>query len=192
MPTVTNEVAAYGTFPAQTAGASRTTIQSPFSDNVTAGRDLRKSRNVRHRLNRTIQTTATVAVVNASVAVATDAIQAVRQADRVSTGISNGKRTGRIRRLAKGAVATFSSRVNGSGYTNGSYGAVPLILSSGVVSGTGVCADITVSGGAVTGCTLTTNRGGENYVVGQVLTAQAGYLGAGTGFTITVATITED
>lgn len=192
MPTVSNGVAAYGAFPPQTAGASRTTIQSPFPDRVTPGRDLRKSRLQRHRLNRTIQTTATVAVVNASVAVATDAINTVRFADRVPATLVNGKCTGRIRSLAKGAIATLGSRVNGSGYTNGSYTNVPLRLVAGERGRTGgAAANITVAGGAVTACTLVAARNGQNYVVGDVLTSLAGALGAGTGFTITVATITE-
>jgi hypothetical protein len=194
MPTVTNETAAYGAFPAQIAGASRTTIQTPFANNVTAGRDLRKSRNARHRLNRTIQTTATVAVVNASVAVATDAINTVRQGDRVPATLVNGKRTGRVRRLAQGAVATFNTLVGGTGYTNGSYTnvlLVPVTPTSANIAVGGVAADITVAGGIVTVCTLVAARTGENYAAGDVLTAQPGILGAGTGFSINVATITN-
>lgn len=192
MPTVTNAVSAYGAYPGQTAGASRTTVQSPFSNNVSAGKDLRKARNQKHRLNRTIQTTATVQGANATVAVATDAINTVRVGDRVPATLVNGKRTGRIRRLEKGAVATFGTRVDGSGYTNGSYTNVPLRLVNGERGRTGgVAANITVSGGAVTACTLVAVRNGQGYVVGDVLTALDGILGAGTGFTIEVATIAE-
>ena len=145
MPTVSNGVAAYGAFPPQTAGDSRTTIQSPFPNRVTPGRDLRKSRLQRHRLNRTIQTTATVAVVNASVAVATDAINTVRFADRVPATLVNGKRTGRIRRLAKGAIATLNTLVGGASYTNGSYTNVPLVRVGSFGPQGGAAANITVS-----------------------------------------------
>jgi hypothetical protein len=192
MATVTNTDSAYGAMPAQTAGASRTTVQSPFSDQVTAGRDFRKSRLQRHRLNRTIQTTATAVVVSGTVAQCTDAVNTVRFADRIPATLVNGKRTGRIRRVAKGAIATLNTLVGGSGYTNASYTNIPLVRN---VAGNrplgGAAADITVSGGAVTACTLVAARNGEGYTVGEVLTAQAGLLGAGTGFTITVATIDE-
>ena len=192
MSTIPAGSSAYGAFPAQTAGANRTTIQTPFSNNVSAGKDLRKARNQKHRLNRTIQTTATTQGANATVAVSTDAINTVRFADRVPATLVNGKRTGRIRRLEKGAVATFVTRFDGSGYTNGSYTNVPLRLVSGERGRTGgVAADITVAGGAVTACTLVAARNGQGYVVGDVLTALDGVLGAGTGFTIEVATIAE-
>jgi hypothetical protein len=184
---------AYGAFPSATVvGASRTTVQTPFSNLVRPGLDFRKSRLDKHRLNRTIQTTATVAVVNASVAVATDAINTVRTNDRRPATLINGKRTGRVRRIALGAVATFSTLVGGTGYTDGSYTNVPLVanvLTAANRETTGCAADITVAGGIVTVCTLTTNRGGEDYEVGNVLTAAPGYIGAGTGFTINVATI---
>lgn len=186
---------AYGAFPSTTvAGASRTTIQTPFSNRVTPGLDFRKARNVRHRLNRTIQTTATVAVVNASVAVATDAINTVRTNDRTPATLVNGKRTGRVRRLAQGAVATFNTLVGGTGYTSGSYTNVLLVPVTPTPANTavgGVAADITVAGGIVTVCTLVAVRNGEDYEVGDVLTAQADRLGAGTGFSINVATITN-
>lgn len=193
MSTVPAGETAYGAFPSTTVvGASRTTVQTPFSNLVRTGLDFRKSRLDKHRLNRTIQTTATVAVVNASVAVATDAINTVRTNDRRPATLINGKRTGRIRRIALGAVATFSTLVGGTGYTDGSYTNVPLlanVLTAVNREVTGCAADITVAGGIVTVCTLTANRGGEDYEVGNVLTAAPGYIGAGTGFTINVATI---
>ena len=194
MSTIPAGGSAYGAFPSTTvAGASRTTIQTPFSNQVTAGLDFRKTRFEKHRVNRTIQTVATVAVVNATVAVATDAINTVRQADRVPATLVNGKRTGRVRRLAQGAVATFNTLVGGTGYTNGSYTNVLLVPVTPTPANTavgGVAADITVAGGIVTVCTLVAARTGEDYEVGNVLTAQPGILGAGTGFSITVATIT--
>lgn len=192
MSTVTNETAAYGAMPSQTAGANRTTVQSPFSNQVTAGFDFRKARLDKHRLNRTIQATATTQGANATVAVSTDAINTVRFADRVPATLINGKRTGRIRRLAKGAVATFGTLTGGTGYTNGSYTNVPLVrVGAGTSSAGGVAADITVAGGIVTVCTLVAARNGEGYSVGEALTAQAGRIGPGTGFQILVATIAE-
>ena len=194
MSTIPAGESAYGAFPSTTvAGASRTTIQTPFSNKVTAGLDFRKSRNEKHRLNRTIQTTATVAVVNATVAVATDAINTVRQGDRVPATLVNGKRTGRVRRLAQGAIATVGTLVGGTGYTDGSYTNVRLVyVTPSTANSTfgGAEANITVAGGIVTVCTLVAVRNGEDYEVGNVLTAQDGILGAGTGFSINVATIT--
>jgi hypothetical protein len=194
MSTVPAGGSSYGAFPSTTvAGASRTTVQTPFSNQVTTGLDFRKTRLGKHRLNRTIQTTATVAVVNASVAVATDAINTVRQADRAPAALVNGKRTGRIRRVAQGAISTLGSITGGTGYTSASYTNVPLVRTTGSGSqllASGAAADITVAGGIVTVCTLVAARNGEGYTVGDVLTAAPGYLGAGTGFSIPVATVT--
>jgi hypothetical protein len=194
MSTVPAGGSAYGAFPSTTvAGASRTTVQNPFSNQVTSGLDFRKPRLNKHRLNRTIQATATTAVVNATVAVATDAINTVRQADRVPATLVNGKRTGRIRRLEQGAIATLGSITGGTGYTSASYTNVPLVRTTGSGSqllASGAAADITVAGGIVTVCTLVAARVGQGYAVGDVLTAAGGYLGAGTGFSIPVATIT--
>jgi hypothetical protein len=192
MPTVTPGFSAYGGFPSTTvAGASRTTIQSPFSNQVTPGFDFRKARLDKHRLNRTIQATATTQGANATVAVSTDAINTDRAADRVPATLVNGKRTGRVRRIETGAIATLGSLVGGTGYTNGSYTNIPLVRVTGPVSPAfgGAAADITVSGGIVTVCTLVAARNGQGYAVGEVLTAQTGAIGAGTGFTITVATV---
>jgi hypothetical protein len=193
MSTVPAGGSAYGAFPSTTvAGASRTTVQTPFSNQVTSGFDFRKTRSEKHRLNRTIQTTATVAVVNASVAVATDAINTVRLADRVPATLVNGKRTGRIRRVVQGSIATLGSITGGTGYTSASYTNVPLVLTTGSGSqllASGAAANITVAAGIVTVCTLVAARNGEGYAVGDVLTAAGGYLGAGTGFSIPVASI---
>jgi hypothetical protein len=193
MSTIPAGESAYGAFPSTTvAGASRTTIQTPFSNRVTPGFDFRKARNEKHRLNRTIQTTATVAVVNATVAVATDAINTVRTNDRRPATLVNGKRTGRVRRLALGAVATFGTITGGTGYTDGSYTNVRLVyVTPSAVNSTfgGAEANITVAGGIVTVCTLVAVRNGEDYEVGDILTAQAGSIGAGTGFSIPVATL---
>lgn len=205
MPTLPAGGSAYGTIPAATvAGGTRSVLQTGIAGTVTtpvagitttnfAGADLRKSRNQKHRLNRTIQTTATAVVVSGTVAQCTDAMQTVRAADRVPATLVNGKRTGRIRRIAKGAVATFSGLVGGTGYTSAAYTDVPLVRTAGESGGIlgGVAANITVAGGIVTVCTLVAARNGEGYEVGQTLTAAGGYLGAGTGFTINVASIAD-
>jgi len=84
-----------------------------------------------------------------------------------------------------GRALTLSTLVGGSGYVNATYTAVPLTGGSG----SGAKATIVVSGGAVTSVTLTSY--GNNYVIGDTLSASNTNLGgAGSGFSITVATIT--
>ena len=84
-----------------------------------------------------------------------------------------------------GPVLTLSTLVGGSGYVNATYTAVPLTGGSG----TGAQATIVVSGGAVTSVTITNI--GNDYVVGNTLSASNTNLGgSGSGFLITVATIT--
>lgn len=130
---------------------------------------------------------ATTVALNATVAAAETAIRAVRSArvkpTNTTTGLPGGKATGTVRRAETGAVATFGTRVNGSGYTNGTY--TNVALSGG--SGYGATANITVSGGAVTAATLV--RGGQWYVVGDSLSCQL--IGAGTLFALPVATVTQ-
>ncbi len=82
-----------------------------------------------------------------------------------------------------GAVSSLTSLVGGTGYTNGSYTAVRLTGGLGI----GATANITVSGGAVT--VVTVNAGGLEYRIGDVLTAPTAVIGAGTGFTTNVLTI---
>lgn len=194
MPTVPVGEAAYGTIAFTNNGSNRTTVQTPFSNQVTAGAPIRSGRLAQHRINRGIRLSATTVAANATVTGATDSINNVRVADRVPGTLVNGKRTGRVRRLAQGAIATFGTLVGGTGYTNGSYPNTPLThvtpTASNVTIG-GAAADITVAGGIVTVCTLVAARNGETYSVGDILTAQAGRLGAGTGFTITVAAVTN-
>lgn len=72
----------------------------------------------------------------------------------------------------------LGTRVNGTGYTNGSY--TNQSLTGG--TGTGALASITVSGGAVTALTITTP--GSGYTIGDVLSCAT--IGAGSGFTYTV------
>jgi len=84
-----------------------------------------------------------------------------------------------------GRALTLNTLVGGSSYVNATYTAVPLTGGSG----SGAKATIVVSGGAVTSVTLTSY--GNNYVVGNTLSASNTNLGgAGSGFSITVATIT--
>jgi hypothetical protein len=83
------------------------------------------------------------------------------------------------------SIASISTLVGGSGYVNGNYAAVPLINGSG----TGATANITVTGGAVTTCTIVGI--GVGYLPGDVLSAYNTYLGGtGAGFSVTVSTVT--
>lgn len=83
-----------------------------------------------------------------------------------------------------GPVATFGAVTGGSGYTDGTYTAVPLTGGTG----SGATADITVAAGIVTVVTL--NASGVGYTAGGTLSASSFYLGAGTLFAVTVATVT--
>ena len=131
--------------------------------------------------------TATAVGASATVAAAETAIRAVRSArvkpTNATTGLPSAKATGTVRRAETGAIATFGTRVNGSGYTNGTY--TNIALSGG--TGTGATATLTVSGGAVTASALV--RGGQFYLVGDVLSCAL--IGAGTAFALPVATITQ-
>ena len=66
----------------------------------------------------------------------------------------------------------------GSGYTDGTYQDVPL---TGGTTGSGLTADITVSGGAVTAVTDVSSSTLEEYQIGDVLSASDSNLGAGGG-----------
>lgn len=83
------------------------------------------------------------------------------------------------------AINTLGSIVGGSLYTAGTYLNVPLTGGAG----TGATANITVAGGAVTSVVLV-NRG-TGYAVGNTLSALAANIGGtGSGFTVTVASLT--
>jgi hypothetical protein len=130
---------------------------------------------------------ATTVALNATVDAAETAIRTVRAArvkpTSTTTGLPTAKVTGTATRAETGAVASFGTRVNGSGYTNGTYTNVALVGGTGY----GATATLTVSGGAVTASTLV--RGGQWYTVGDVLTCNL--IGAGTLFALPVATITQ-
>lgn len=86
-----------------------------------------------------------------------------------------------------GNIVTFNTLVGGSLYTNGTYNNVPLTGGSG----TGALATIVVSGAAVTAVTIVTNAWGQNYAVGDTLSAATANIGGtGSGFSIKVATLT--
>ena len=126
---------------------------------------------------------ATVLAANQTVDVAEAAIFTVRRARTTPSTLPTAKVTGTATRKETGAVATFGTRVNGSGYTNGTY--TNIALSGG--SGYGATANITVSGGAVTAATL--NRAGQWYTTSDTLSCAL--IGAGTLFALPVATITQ-
>jgi hypothetical protein len=91
--------------------------------------------------------------------------------------------------IVKGQIATISTFFgSGSGYVPGYYQNVP--LSGG--SGSGATANITVSStGVVTAATLA--FGGNFYIAGDTLTTSNAYLGgSGTGFSISVATVSNE
>jgi hypothetical protein len=126
---------------------------------------------------------ATTVALNATVDAAETAIFTVRRSRTTPSTLPTAKVTGTATRAETGAVASFGTRVNGSGYTNGTY--TNVALSGG--SGYGATATLTVSGGAVTASTLV--RGGQWYKVGDTLSCQL--IGPGTLFALPVATITQ-
>jgi hypothetical protein len=119
---------------------------------------------------------------NQTVDAAEAAIRVVRRARTNPTALRTAKVTGTATRFETGHVLTVGTRVNGSGYTNGTYTNIALVGGTG----TGATADITVSGGAVTAATL--QRGGNWYTVGDVLTCNL--IGSGTLFALPVTAIT--
>lgn len=83
-----------------------------------------------------------------------------------------------------GSIGLLGTITGGSSYVTGTYGGVPLTGGSG----TGANANITISGGAVTGVAIL--NPGSQYQVGDVLSASNANLGgAGSGFSFPVASI---
>jgi hypothetical protein len=126
---------------------------------------------------------ATVLAANQTVDVAEAAIFTVRRARTTPSTLPTAKVTGTATRKETGAVASFGTRVNGSGYTSATY--TNVALSGG--SGYGATANITVAGGAVTAATLV--RGGQWYTTSDTLSCNL--IGPGTLFALPVATITQ-
>ena len=128
-------------------------------------------------------TTATAVAATATVDAAETAIRTVRRTRTTPSTLPTAKVTGTVTRKETGAIATFGTRVNGSGYTSATY--TNVALSGG--SGYGATADITVTSGAVSAATLV--RPGQWYVVGDTLSSQL--IGPGTLFALPVATLTQ-
>ena len=126
---------------------------------------------------------ATTVALNATVAAAETAINTVRRARTNPSTLPTAKVTGLATRAETGAISAFATRVNGSGYTSGTY--TNVALSGG--SGYGATADITVTSGAVTAATLV--RGGQWYKIGDSLSCQL--IGAGTLFALPVSSVTQ-
>lgn len=86
--------------------------------------------------------------------------------------------------IVQGQIAMLGTITGGTLYTNGVYQNVPLTGGSGA----NATADIVISGGSITSCTLT--FGGNFYVVGDVLSCTS--LGpTGSGFSIPVTTVSN-
>lgn len=83
-----------------------------------------------------------------------------------------------------GYINTLTGLTGGTGYTNGTYTNVPLTGGAG----NGALATVVVSGGAVTGVTIT--NPGKLYINADVLSALAANIGGtGAGFSITVSSL---
>jgi hypothetical protein len=86
--------------------------------------------------------------------------------------------------IVQGQIAGLGTLIAGSLYTNGVYQNVALTGGSGA----NATADIVISGGVVTSCTL--KFGGNFYVVGDILSCSS--LGStGSGFSVTVASVSN-
>jgi hypothetical protein len=88
--------------------------------------------------------------------------------------------------IVKGQVTTIGSLVGGTLYTNGVYQNVALTGGSGA----NAVADIVVSGQTVVSCNIT--FGGNFYVVGDQLSCDSIGGDSGSGFLVTVTTVSND
>jgi hypothetical protein len=123
----------------------------------------------------------TAVAASATVDAAEAAIRTVRATRTKPSTLPTAKVTGTVTRKESGAIATIGTRVNGSGYTSGTY--TNVALSGG--TGYGATANITVTSGAVTAATIV--RPGQWYTAGDVLSSDL--IGAGTLFALPVATV---
>jgi len=93
--------------------------------------------------------------------------------------------------IEAGAVSTLGSVTGGSGYTQGTYRNIPLVVSSGT-AGYGATADIVVStGGVVTSATIA--NAGSGYATNTVFTVAAADIDSdnnGTNFSVPVTAVT--
>ncbi len=105
------------------------------------------------------------------------------QAIAAATLLPNGEQCFQATAGINGMVGLLGSITGGSGGTTGTYGGVALTGGSG----SGATANITVSGGAVTGVAIL--NPGVAYVAGDVLSATSGNIGNVTGFSVPVASI---
>lgn len=88
--------------------------------------------------------------------------------------------------IVQGVINGTNTLVGGSAYTNGYYENVPLTGGSG----SNATADILVSGGAVTSCTI--KNGGSFYVANDLLGTPASNIGGtGSGFSIRVSSVSN-
>lgn len=91
---------------------------------------------------------------------------------------------------AIGAIGAGGISAPGSGYTNSSVGFPYTLVPVTGGSGTGAYANVTVSGGIVTGFVILGLNRGQGYVSGDVVSVSAASIGGtGSGFTWTVAKV---
>jgi len=88
-----------------------------------------------------------------------------------------------------GTVATLGAITTGTGYSNGTYLNVRMTHVSGPVPAETPVANITVASGGVTSVALVVGRGGLGAATTTVLGAPTSVIGAGSGFSIPVATL---
>jgi hypothetical protein len=91
--------------------------------------------------------------------------------------------------VTAGTVATFGAITTGTGYSNGTYLNVRMTYVSGPVPAETPVVNITVASGGVTSVALVAGRGGLGVATTTVLGAPTSVIGAGSGFSIPVATL---
>lgn len=118
----------------------------------------------------------------AALAVILSCAQPIDRANAQATLLPPGENCFQATTGINGMVGLLGSITGGSLYTNGTYGGVSLTGGSG----SGATANITVSGGIVTGVAVL--NPGIQYVTGDVLSASAATIGGtGSGFSVPVS-----